>query len=513
MLGQIGSPEQGRLKATLTTLGLKALRPTDDGRTMSMGQSMVGKVRVGQDGGVSVHVSWRYRFAGKSREIRIGTWRDGDGLTLKALRDEKDRLAALLRDGIDPIEHKSIERLRLEAERASLERRLKEEAEAAEAAALAQQRRLTVRQLFDRWRETELQPRVRADGKRVGRKDAGQYVLDQFSRHVFPKIGDTPLDKLAKADLLTILDAQVSAGKLRTANVLLTDLKQMLDFALERELIAANPLATVKKSKVGGPHVERERVLSEDEIQQLARQLPDARMNPRSVAGVWLTLATAVRVGELMGAAWASDLPKSEPARSQRIAELAKQAEAAGVKLGIVSIQDREWYLPDTKNQRDHRIHLSDFAHAQIVKLSALREPLKDSKDGTLSPWLFPATDNREPVCVKSFGKQLADRQRDPDQRLTNRTKATTSLSLPAGKWTAHDLRRTAATLMARLGFGSDVINECLNHIQQDRMAKVYIRDRREKDQAQAFKQLGAKLARLAKHSVSDRNPLARAAS
>jgi hypothetical protein len=50
---------------------------------------------------------------------------------------------------------------------------------------------------------------------------------------------------------------------------------------------------------------------------------------------------------------------------------------------------------------------------------------------------------------------------------------------------------------MARLGFGTDVINECLNHMQQDRMAKVYIRDRRQEAQAQAFDALGERLGVL----------------
>lgn len=149
--------------------------------------------------------------------------------------------------------------------------------------------------LFDRWRDTELQPRLRADGKRTGRKDGGQYVLEQFTRHVFPTIGETALENLRKTELLSVLDAQVSAGKLRTANVLLADLKQMLDFALERELIVANPLATVKKGKVGGPAVERERALSEDEIEKLATQLPSAKLHLRAETAIWLILATAVR--------------------------------------------------------------------------------------------------------------------------------------------------------------------------------------------------------------------------
>jgi len=68
---------------------------------------------------------------------------------------------------------------------------------------------------------------------------------------------------------------------------------------------------------------------------------------------------------------------------------------------------------------------------------------------------------------------------------------------LGGGKWTAHDLRRTAGTLMGRLGFSTDTINECLNHISADRAARVYTRDRRQADQARAFDALGNKLAEL----------------
>lgn len=165
-----------------------------------------------------------------------------------------------------------------------------------------------------------------------------------------------------------------------------------------------------------------------------------------------------------------------------------------GARWEHVDLQARRWYLPETKNERDHTIHLSDFALAQFATLSALREACADGKP---SPWVFPATNPTAPVCIKSFGKQLADRQRPPERRLINRTKAVQALALPGGRWTAHDLRRTAATIMARLGISSDVIDECLNHKLQSRVARVYIRDRRQADQARAFDALGGHLQQL----------------
>lgn len=481
-------------------LELKALTAADDGSSISFGESMTGKVRVTRDGAVSVHVSWRYRVAGKIREIRIGTWRDGSGVSLKSLRDERDRLATKLRSGTDPIKERALDRLTNQADQAEARLEQRQRLEAAAAAALGLQRRLTVRQVFDNWRAADLQPRMGADGKRVGRVDGGRYVLEQFTRHVFPKIGDVAIEDLGKASLLALLDAQKTAGKLRTANVLLADLKQILDFALEREIIDRNPLATVKKAKVGGKSVERERVLSDDEIKLLVSAIGKARLNPRSAAAIWLTLATGVRVGELMGAIWAEDLPESPKLRTARLDGLRKLAEAEEVKLGLVDTKGCTWYLRDTKNQRDHTIHLSKFALTQLELLRELREAMPT---GELSPWIFPATDSARPVCVKSFGKQLADRQRPDTEPLKRRSKKTTSLALPDGRWTAHDLRRTAATVMARCGFGSDTINECLNHIQADSMARVYIQDRREADQARAFDALGARLTELTTATVT----------
>jgi integrase len=340
------------------------------------------------------------------------------------------------------------------------EQRLRLEAEAAAA------RRLTVRQLFDQWQRAELAPQTLADGTRTGRKDGGEWVMQSFERRLFPRLGDTPASDITRADLMAVIDDARAGGRLRTANVLFTDLRQMFRFALEREIVERNPLDGIRRRAVGGKEVERDRVLTDGELVQLLDALPAARMTPRSVVAVNLILATAARVGEAMGARWED-----------------------------VDLKRRRWHLPDTKNQRSHTIHLSDFAVAQFETLAGLRERLPT---GDLSAWVFPATDPAKPVCVKSFGKQLADRQRKPERQLSRRTKATSVLALPGGRWTAHDLRRTAATILARLGFSTDVIDECLNHKLQSKVARVYIRDRREVDQARAFDALGTHLQQLA---------------
>lgn len=81
-----------------------------------MGNSMYGSVRTDRDGSVSVYVVWRYKFAGRLRQIALGTWKEKRGQSLKALRDERNALAAILKAGADPIEVKAAERLKNQAD-------------------------------------------------------------------------------------------------------------------------------------------------------------------------------------------------------------------------------------------------------------------------------------------------------------------------------------------------------------------------------------------------------------
>lgn len=358
---------------------------------------------------------------------------------------------------------------------------------------LAQQRRLTVRQVFDRWAATELAPHIGGDGKRIGRKDGGLYVREQFERRVFGTIGGIAVTDVRKADLLAILDSVKADGKLRTANMLLADLKQMFRFAAEREIIEYSPIELVSKRKVGGKDIKRDRVLSDKELGALAKQLPIANLSRRTALGLWLILATGCRIGELMGAVWVDCKPKQLALQTTVDAHNVAQKSGA-VQLGFVDLQSRTWYLPTTKNQRDHLIHLSDFAVKQFTELLSLRE-LDRVTDQSMA-WVFPNSRGDGPVCVKSFGKQLADRQSSASARLQNRTKSVDALVLEGGRWTAHDLRRTTSTIMSQLGISNDVINECENHIKQG-MSGVYIQDRRISEQVKAFDALGNKLAQL----------------
>ncbi len=118
-----------------------------------------------------------------------------------------------------------------------------------------------------------------------GRKDGGAFTRDQFAHRVFPLLGDRAIEDVNRADLIGLLDTVKVKGKLRTANVLLSDLNQMLRFAPRNDLVPHNPLDTVSKREVSRTQVERDRVLIPPEIHQLAKLLPASELPPPRGAG------------------------------------------------------------------------------------------------------------------------------------------------------------------------------------------------------------------------------------
>ena len=66
----------------------------------------------------------------------------------------------------------------------------------------------------------------------------------------------------------------------------LSDLRQMFGFALDRDYVVADPTARIKKARIG-PDGERDRVLSEAELIDLLIQM-----------------ATITRIGETVGVCW-----------------------------------------------------------------------------------------------------------------------------------------------------------------------------------------------------------------
>ena len=73
-----------------------------------------------------------------------------------------------------------------------------------------------------------------------------------------------------------------------------------------------------------------------------------------------------------------------------------------------------------------------------------------------------PQPEADAPIGRQALTRQFTDRQSPVDKK--HRTQAKGTLMLDGGRWTAHDLRRTGATIMGENGVMSEVIERCLNH-------------------------------------------------
>ena len=123
-------------------------------------------------------------------------------------------------------------------------------------------------------------------------------------------------------------------------------------------------------------------------------------------------------------------------------------------------------YLLKTAKTESLTLFIYQHALDQFNKLVTLKKS---------DVWIYPNTDNTDHVCEKSITKQVGDRQLPAyRERMSGRSKHCDTLLLSGGKWTPHDLRRTGATTMGNLGIRPDVIELCLNHIEQNEMKRTY---------------------------------------
>ncbi|WP_176331630.1 tyrosine-type recombinase/integrase [Burkholderia vietnamiensis] len=424
----------------LTAIQLKAIKATDIGTIIRDDGGLWGKVKKSGDG-VSVSFYYRYRWQSKTRDTACGTW---PNVGLAEIRKARDVARELVSNGIDPNTRKADEKR---------ERQIREEQLRAEQA--ERSRRLTIRDLFDKWEAAELS----------SRKDGGAETRRGFLKDVLPLIGDRYAEEIKRGDVMKIIDTIKARGAFRLANRVLAEMRQMFGYATVRELVPADPTSGIEKRHAGGQDGERDRTLSDKELRALPAALESASVLSSTKHVIWLILATSVRIGELV--------------KAQR---------------RDIDLNAGTWRIPapNSKNSDAHLVSLSPFA------LEHMRALMSASTSET---WLMPISRGKEDLHVdpKSITKQISDRQLKFYDRKAHgkRTKHENALVLGNEKWTPHDLRRTSATLMQELGVLPVVVEKCLNHRDENRIRRTYQRYDYAKEKQEAWRLVGERLRSL----------------
>lgn len=245
------------------------------------------------------------------------------------------------------------------------------------------------------------------------KNDSWRLQERRLEMHVLPAWRDRKIVDIRRADVRDLLEGLEGAV---LPNRVLTLVKTVFRFALSRDWIDVSPAEGIRK-----PQVEQER---------------DRVLTMADMAQIW-------KAAELLGYPFGPYI---------RLLALTAQrrTEVAGMRWADLDLDAAMWIIPaaDTKGERKHFVPLPASA---VESLKALPR---------LGIYVF-TTDGR--THMTNYAKLKA--------RLDGFIAAT------GGKvdaWRLHDLRRSAATHMVRLGVLEEVVGRVLNHAVKGVTARVY---------------------------------------
>lgn len=249
-----------------------------------------------------------------------------------------------------------------------------------------------------------------------------------LERYVQPQLGDRMADAVTRGDVTRLIDEIAASAPVMARNVH-AQLSAFYTWAMPRlDRLQANPCRDAGRPPAPPA---RDRVLSEDELRALWA-IADDEPAPWGPA-LKLLMLTGARRDEVFNA---------------------DRAE--------FNLKAREWMIPAAraKNGLPHIIPLSEQAVRVVKAIAAI--------EGSAKLFVARGNDERGP---SGFSKATARLRSAMAEKLE-----IPSTDLP--RWTLHDIRRTVATGMQRLGIRLEVTEAVLNHVSGTRggIAGVYQR-------------------------------------
>jgi len=263
-----------------------------------------------------------------------------------------------------------------------------------------------------------------------------------LEREFVGTFGQRDIREIKRFDVLEIMDAAVARGSTYQANRILSNIRKLFNWCVERGIVETSPITGLKAPT---KEESRDRVLEDDEIFRLLRACCNDVYPFRQF--VPILLATAQRRGELAEMRWSE-----------------------------VDLDAKQWVIPAdrSKNGKPHVVPLSPYALDVLNEVPRFLD----------CDYVFTTTRNSP---VSGFSKML--------RRLSEGSQTS--------DWRLHDLRRTAASGMARAGVAPHVVEKVLNHISGtiSGVAAVYNRYGYDREKREALETWGEYLAQLSGQS------------
>ncbi|MEJ0094843.1 MAG: tyrosine-type recombinase/integrase [Methylocella sp.] len=275
----------------------------------------------------------------------------------------------------------------------------------------------------------------------------GDFVKKVVEKRAYPHWAERPISEIKRADVNELIRSFRKEAPIG-ANRLLAYLKTFFSWAVDQELIEASPAAAVKRP---AKENKRDRVLTETEIRAIWQACSEIGVFGRAFK---LMLLTGQRRAEVGGMTW------TEIDRKQKLWTLGRER---------------------TKADRAHEVPLSELALAIIDESPRIGAFV-------LSTGRTAAT----PVSGWSKAKRKLDRLAIEKVTAAQETDGSPII----GEWHLHDLRRTCATYLAKLGADRIVISKILNHAEGG-VTGVYDRHRYDHEKRRALELWSERLAAI----------------
>jgi integrase len=299
---------------------------------------------------------------------------------------------------------------------------------------------------LSRYAEKKKKPKSIAEDKRILRKD------------LLPAWGRMKAKSIKRSHVISLIDEVSDRGPV-IANRTLALASKMFNVGLERELVDSNPCYRIEKP---GKEVSRSRVLTETEIK--AVWLSFSNLTPKMQYLMKLRMLTAQRGGEVCSMSWRD-----------------------------IDFEEKVWTIPEefTKNKKSHRVPLSEQS---IKTLNEIKMFLKNDnkrlinrgKPPVNTDWVFPSTHGSATGYIANIQKAAQAIQKESQ----------------VSDFKLHDLRRTAASMMAEMGVSEFDIGKVLNHTNGS-VTAIYNRHQYDGEKRRALEKWANRLDRIINDKVA----------
>ena len=373
-----------RTTKPLTNTEVKQAKPKDLVYTLSDGDGL--QLRVKPNGSKIWLLDYRRPYTKVRTSLSFGPYPD---LSLADARHNRTEAKALLAKDIDPKEHRD-DQARANAASSS-NTLLHVAAQWLE----VKKTKVTADHATDSWRSLEL--------------------------HIIPTLGKVPMHKITALKAIEAIKPASMKGNLETVKRLCQRLNEVMTFAVNSGLIAANPLAGISNA-FQNPTKQHQPTIAPSQLTELMKALSRASIKITTRCLIEWQLHTMVRPGE-----------------------------AAGTRWDEIDLLAKVWTIPAErmKKNKAHAVPLSP----QALELLEVMRPISAQRE-----FVFPSDRNPRTHTHPSTAN-MALKRMGFNKLLV-----------------AHGLRALASTTLNEQGFDPDVIESALAHTGKNEVRNAYNR-------------------------------------